>query len=707
MMNLEDIIHNMRKARSAPSDEDLRSLPYKKAFIYGRVSTQEQVRQSRESIMDIAKQVEVAKKDGFTTGLKVREVEEWLKAIQNGEDVPRVIEDGNVVVNCKDLGLSGSLDEDKRPGLRDLRQGVESDHTGTVYLTEGMSRLSRDRDRVLGYKLLKLLKEHKCRIRTPEGVYNPAIPRDWENLADDIEDSADEMKKLGIRLHRRRASKAAEGKHVGTPVCPGFIVKIEGQRSDGSYIMDYWEPYPPHQEVVIAALEELVRQRSVFRAVKVLYAAGIVFPFFPDELKYMETRSTLRLYPRNKRGYVITTNTLKSLATNLNLTGTWEWGNVIRENNHPAIVPLDLFLQAYEIATSNKPRGRAAYAEPMEWFDLLYCYNHDLPRRVSGYNSRKRWACCQDTHLGLAPRCLYIEDHLLTPPLTIEFLRYLDLMPHADAVLEKLKSEVSENSFEENRCRQREAELKAHIANLKRYLGSEDPKREETYWSLIKEAGDELQMIQQRPPAPRSTVIDLERVRQFLDNLEDNWAGYPSRLRNHLLKLLIDRVELRHDRSHIECTIVWKIGLRQVVNIQRPQAHYAFEKRWSAEETNLLRMLWPSASWEAILAALPERNKSAIYNRATRLRLSRQGMRKSPEKSIVWTQAEKDQLKDCYLTKGLSIIEIADKLARTKQAIEAKISAMKLKRPKELRHYKHQPVWQADDFKVIDGTCSQ
>ena len=82
-------------------------------------------------------------------------------------------------------------------------------------------------------------------------------------------------------------------------------------------------------------------------------------------------------------------------------------------------------------------------------------------------------------------------------------------------------------------------------------------------------------------------------------------------------------------------------------------------------------------------------------------------MRKSPEKSIVWTQAEKDQLKDCYLTKGLSIIEIADKLARTKQAIEAKISAMKLKRPKELRHYKHQPVWQADDFKVIDGTCSQ
>ena len=56
----------------------------------------------------------------------------------------------------------------------------------------------RDRDRVLAYKLLRLLKQQKCRIRTPEGVYNPAVPRDWDYLADDIEDSAEEMKKMGI-----------------------------------------------------------------------------------------------------------------------------------------------------------------------------------------------------------------------------------------------------------------------------------------------------------------------------------------------------------------------------------------------------------------------------------------------------------------------------------------------------------------------------
>jgi hypothetical protein len=260
--------------------------------------------------------------------------------------------------------------------------------------------------------------------------------------------------------------------------------------------------------------------------------------------------------------------------------------------------------------------------------------------------------------------------------------------------------------MEETKRRQREAELNARIANLKRYLGSEDPEREETYWRLIKEAGAELQILQQTPVAPRSTTIDLERVKQFLDNLEDNWAKYPSRLRNHLLKLLVDRVELRHDPSHVECTIVWKMGLRQVFNIQRHRPHRNQENHWRAEEARLLRMLWPSASWDAILAALPGRSKSSIHNMAARLRLSRMGIKKLPEKSIAWTQAEIHQLKELYTVKGSSIMEIADRLGRTEKAIEAKIRALKLRRPRELQRYRKQAVWQADSFKVIEGTCS-
>jgi hypothetical protein len=53
--------------------------------------------------------------------------------------------------------------------------------------------------------------------------------------------------------------------------------------------------------------------------------------------------------------------------------------------------------------------------------------------------------------------------------------------------------------------------------------------------------------------------------RWFLEKkLEGNWEKYPGSLRNRLLTLLVDRVELRHDLSHIEAMIVWKVGFRGV-----------------------------------------------------------------------------------------------------------------------------------------------
>jgi len=706
MIDLDELIRSIKVSRSIPSEEDLRSLPYKKAFIYGRVSSQGQVRESHESIMEIARLLAIAMKDGYHTTLDTDEVESWLQSIQNGADVSRVLEESDVIIDCRDLGLSGSLGEDKRPGLHDLWERVAGGEIGAVYLTEGMSRLSRDRDRVLGYKLLKLLKEHKCRIRTPEGIYNPAIPRDWENLADDIEDSADEMKKLGIRLGRRRASKAAEGRHVGNPVSPGYIVTIEGQRRDGSYILGKWEPYPPHQETVIEVLTELVRQGSLHKAAQALNAKRVFFSFFPQTLKYMETRSALRQYLKDDMGYRITPYTLKGLATNPKLIGIWEWMDVLIENNHPGIVPKDLFLQAYDIATSKKPRGRAAYAEPMEWVGLLYCCNHDEPRQLSANNKRKQWACNYDYKMGRASRCLYVNDHILTTPLTSEFLSCLDLTPHAQAVMEKLRQEVNDHNFEESRNRRQEAELKSRIANLERYLGSGDAKREETYWRLINEARIELDTLQRKPASTTSASVDVERVAHFLENLEGNWQRYPSRLRNRLLTLLVNRVDLRHDQNSIEATIIWKAGFEQRVRIKRPTAHFTKESQWQPEEDKLLAMLWPSSSRETLAAALPARPWAAMNQRASRLKIRRRWEKKTPDLAHLWTEEEEKRLKELY-TQGVSVKEIARKLGRSEQAIKSRASIISAPRPKGFYPRKIEPTWESENIKVMQESTSR
>ncbi len=201
MLTIDEILAMQKNRKAKPTQDDLRKLPYKKAFIYGRVSSPGQVRDSKESVREIAKMVAPAKSDGFRSNITAEETEKWLLSIQQGSVVERVIEDGDIIVDVQDLGISAKgLADEKRDGLAHLRSRLESGEVGAVYVTEGVSRLSRDQDRILPYQLLKLLKQQQCRLRTPEGIWNPAIEKDWEALAEEFEDAIGELKLFRKRL---------------------------------------------------------------------------------------------------------------------------------------------------------------------------------------------------------------------------------------------------------------------------------------------------------------------------------------------------------------------------------------------------------------------------------------------------------------------------------------------------------------------------
>ncbi len=118
MLTIEEILATQKERRSKPTQEDLRKLPYKKAFTYGRVSDPSQVRDSKESIREIAKIVALAKSDGYQSHITAEETEKWLLSIQQGSTVERVIEDGEIIVDVQDLGISAKgLADEKRDGL--------------------------------------------------------------------------------------------------------------------------------------------------------------------------------------------------------------------------------------------------------------------------------------------------------------------------------------------------------------------------------------------------------------------------------------------------------------------------------------------------------------------------------------------------------------------------------------------------------------
>jgi DNA invertase Pin-like site-specific DNA recombinase len=371
MLTIDDILAQHRSARKRPSEEELRRLPDRRALVYARPSSPHQVQESRESMREIGALVDLARADGYRTGIERAEVDAWVEDIRTGAVEPGVREDGGLMVVTLDLGISGTLGHERRRGLALVKELLERQELGAVYLPE-VSRLSRDQHFIEPFVLLRLMKEGACKVRTPDGVLSPQIPRDWETLKDEFDDARQELRMLARRLHRKRRQRAERGEWSGEPVPAGFILPVVERRADGRYIFGKYEPYPPHAQMVVACLETLVRHRSFVEAARAL--RGRYFPLFPPELDYMEKRSGLHYCMKTPGGYRITPNVIRTLAADPRMIGVWTWGDTDPiPGNHPPAVPEDLWLQAHEIATSTaKPRGRAARSEPLDWTGLLY-----------------------------------------------------------------------------------------------------------------------------------------------------------------------------------------------------------------------------------------------------------------------------------------------------------------------------------------------
>jgi hypothetical protein len=252
--------------------------------------------------------------------------------------------------------------------------------------------------------------------------------------------------------------------------------------------------------------------------------------------------------------------------------------------------------------------------------------------------------------------------------------------------------------------------LERRIANLRSSLGHGDRRKDEILLEEVTEAERKLSSLEQRTQERHritSKPINIDKVREFLWRLWQNWDTYPNRLKNEILCLFVEGIELRHEGGLIEATIVWKSGERQTLLIERPRARFAREMRWKPDEDNLLKLLWPSSSEGVILAALPERSWSAIAQRALRIGLRRERKTYRGGASKHWTQEEKSRLTELYQA-GISISDITSELGRGEKAIVVKASELKLKRPRQVKWKRLEPNWgeAIETFKGSNPECS-
>jgi DNA invertase Pin-like site-specific DNA recombinase len=200
---------------ASPAPGDLVRLPLvRKAFIYQRLSTHEQRKKSLWSLEMQDALLQQAKADGYR--------------------------DDQIMVERRDLGISGTKGRDKRPGLAALIQTIEADEVEAVYVVH-ISRISRDQTLIDGLKFGELCKQHRVLIVMPTMRLNLRDSMHLRLYRQEIERAADEIELLKLRLGGPKRHKALTGRFDGRSVAPGYLVDHHAQ----SETYERYVVYPP------------------------------------------------------------------------------------------------------------------------------------------------------------------------------------------------------------------------------------------------------------------------------------------------------------------------------------------------------------------------------------------------------------------------------------------------------------------------------
>lgn len=532
---------------------------------------------------------------------------------------------------------------------------------------------------------------------------------DWEDIHKEMMYAVRDSYFRTQKLSGGRTTKALCGLYAGSPVIPPYIV----DRDKSSPTLDRYVIYEPHRAVISEICRELVMQGgSKLKTAQALRARYVEFPLFPPEYQYMETRTSLRRCPRSSTGYMITPHLIGSLIPNPRLLGWWVWnGQVTGYQNHEPAIDEDLFLAANKaLAEGHKPRGRGFHSRPLPFTGLLHCGNHDIERRISGHGAEGRYTEDRDYQKGVSEICFDINHRFIDEPLLDYILSKCSFDVYADEVLAELEAERASAKAKSRKAKQDRERILREIGTLEQNLDQAlastiDQSRIGRIERLIGERRAELDQLEASGPPTGQTILseaDIARIRAFLANIRKGWYRQTPELQNGFLRIILEKVVLKHSGRSIQATIHWRTGLQHQILIERPPAGSRRENRWTQCEDDVLRRRYPSSPPDVLLADLPNRTWISITCRAVRLGLKRERTYHPPRNWRPWTEDEDQALRGLYEA-GIAIHEVSARLNRTADAIEVRASQRKLTRPRVARWSKAEARWTENPYNFIDN----
>ncbi|MCA0457148.1 MAG: recombinase family protein [Chloroflexi bacterium] len=273
--------------------------------------------------------------------------------------------DTNIVMIDMDAGVSGTKKIDERKGMRRLFELITTAQIGVV-ACQDEDRLFRDITQIQVNIFIEACRENNVLVLTPSMVYDFAH-KDMGTFHARQFRFKSEMAAEYIqsyirgRLHRAKERLAMQGCWAGGSIPPGFMVDMRKLLPDGRS-NDQWRQYVPF-EPYVAVINEYFRLfletgGNISQAIRTIHERGIAYPD-PNRCHPPEGFKTFYGMKRFENGYYPSKTTFKDLLTNAAYIGHWTVNDtIVRWNNHPAIVPIDIFMRSFNYLSEQALDGQ-------------------------------------------------------------------------------------------------------------------------------------------------------------------------------------------------------------------------------------------------------------------------------------------------------------------------------------------------------------
>lgn len=292
------------------------------------------------------RQSTIAQVGNISTTIQTVDMVEKLKRYGWPED--------KIILIDMDKGVSGTTKIDERDGMRTLFDLITERKIGAV-ACEDEDRLFRDLTQIQVNIFIEACRVSNVLVITPTMVYDFANEVGGQFHARQFRFKSEMAAEYISTVIKGKLQKAKrhlllEGRWAGAGLPPGFMIDMRKSTPDGSKNENWrrFVPFEPYADIVRAYFQLFIEKGGQIRAtVRHIQEFG---PWYPDPATCKPPEGFKVVYKMRRygKGYCPGRVGLVELLTNAAYIGHWTFNDrIVRWNNHQAIVPIDIFMRAF------------------------------------------------------------------------------------------------------------------------------------------------------------------------------------------------------------------------------------------------------------------------------------------------------------------------------------------------------------------------